>query len=180
MIQTPGAVALPPALPGTSPALRPCLLALSAAPFAVDLRRPAAALGGAAERAGTRGGAGRARARGKGRVLTGRAFRGPHTAGVGGGVLAKSAVAQRASADEIRIGMSAAFRGSAAGLGAELYRGAQAYYSEINARGGVFGRPISVVALDDSYNPEPCIRNTIQLLDPETVFFLSNYMGTPP
>jgi ABC-type branched-subunit amino acid transport system substrate-binding protein len=108
-----------------------------------------------------------------------RDFLGLLTAGVAGGVLAKSAVAQSASANEIRIGMSAAFRGSAAGLGAELYRGAQAYYSEINARGGVFGRSISVVALDDSYNPEPCIRNTIQLLDREKVFFLSNYVGTP-
>jgi ABC-type branched-subunit amino acid transport system substrate-binding protein len=75
--------------------------------------------------------------------------------------------------------MSAAFRGTAAGLGAELFRGAQAYYSEINSRGGVLGRSISVVALDDSYNPEPCIRNTIQLLDREKVFFLSNYVGTP-
>jgi branched-chain amino acid transport system substrate-binding protein len=109
-----------------------------------------------------------------------RDFLGLLTAGVAGGVLAKSAAAAPgASANEIRIGMSAAFRGSAAGLGAELYRGAQAYYSEINARGGVFGRPISVVALDDSYNPEPCIRNTIQLLDREKVFFLSNYVGTP-
>ena len=108
-----------------------------------------------------------------------RDFLGLLTGGVAGGVLAKSAVAQGASANEIRIGMSAAFRGSAAGLGAELYRGAQAYYSEINARGGIFGRPISVVALDDSYNPEPCIRNTIQLIDREKVFFLSNYVGTP-
>ena len=109
-----------------------------------------------------------------------RDFLGLLTAGVAGGVLTESAAAAQAPAsNEIRIGMSAAFRGSAAGLGAELYRGAQAYYSEVNARGGVFGRPISVVALDDSYNPEPCIRNTIQLLEREKVFFLSNYVGTP-
>jgi branched-chain amino acid transport system substrate-binding protein len=109
-----------------------------------------------------------------------RDFLGLLTAGVAGGVLTDSAAAAQApAANEIRIGMSAAFRGSAAGLGAELYRGAQAYYSEVNARGGVFGRPISVVALDDSYNPEPCIRNTIQLLEREKVFFLSNYVGTP-
>jgi len=109
-----------------------------------------------------------------------RDFLGLFTAGVAGGVLTDSAAAAQApAANEIRIGMSAAFRGAAAGLGAELYRGAQAYYSEVNARGGVFGRPISVVALDDSYNPEPCIRNTIQLLEREKVFFLSNYVGTP-
>ena len=80
---------------------------------------------------------------------------------------------------EIRIGMTAAFKGTAAGLGTELYRGAQAYYAEVNARGGVQGRLISVVALDDGYEPTPCIRNTIDLIEKEQVFFLSNYVGTP-
>jgi ABC-type branched-subunit amino acid transport system substrate-binding protein len=87
--------------------------------------------------------------------------------------------AARGQGPEIRIGMSAAFQGAAAGLGSELYRGAQAYYREVNARGGVHGRSITVVALDDGYNPDPCIRNTIQLLDRERVFLLSNYVGTP-
>ncbi|HET9926350.1 MAG TPA: ABC transporter substrate-binding protein [Methylomirabilota bacterium] len=109
-----------------------------------------------------------------------RDFLGVLSAGLAGGFLSASVTrAQSVVSNEIRIGMSAAFRGTAAGLGTELYRGAQAYYGEINARGGMFGRPITVVALDDSYNPEPCIRNTIQLLDRERVFFLSNYVGTP-
>ena len=80
---------------------------------------------------------------------------------------------------EIRVGMSAAFKKTAAGLGTELYRGAQAYYEDVNARGGVHGRALSVVALDDSYEPLPCVKNTIQLIDKENVFFLSNYVGTP-
>ncbi|HEV8437026.1 MAG TPA: ABC transporter substrate-binding protein [Methylomirabilota bacterium] len=80
---------------------------------------------------------------------------------------------------EIKIGMSAAFKGSNAGLGTELYRGAQAYYHEMNVRGGVFGRAISVLTLDDNYNPDPCIANTITLLEKEKVFLLSNYVGTP-
>ena len=67
--------------------------------------------------------------------------------------------------------MSAAFRGPSAGLGTELYRGAQAYYTEINQRGGVHGRTISVVALDDGYEPTPCIKNTIELVEKEQVFF---------
>jgi branched-chain amino acid transport system substrate-binding protein len=75
--------------------------------------------------------------------------------------------------------MSAAFKGTSAGLGTELYRGAQAYYAEINARGGTHGRLLSVVALDDGYEPTPCIKNTVQLIDKEKVFFLSNYVGTP-
>jgi ABC-type branched-subunit amino acid transport system substrate-binding protein len=80
---------------------------------------------------------------------------------------------------EIRIGMSAAFKGTAAGLGTEFYRGAQVCYAEINARGGIHGRAIGVVALDDGYEPTPCIQNTIQLVEKEQVFFLSNYVGTP-
>jgi ABC-type branched-subunit amino acid transport system substrate-binding protein len=83
------------------------------------------------------------------------------------------------TARDIKIGMSAAFKGSSASLGIELYRGALAYYSEINQRGGVHGRTISVVALDDGYEPTPCIKNTIDLVEREQVFFLSNYVGTP-
>src|SRR5439155_1236806 len=37
----------------------------------------------------------------------------------------------------------------------------------------------AVVALDDNYEPNPCIKNTIQLLERESVFTLSNYVGTP-
>ena len=75
--------------------------------------------------------------------------------------------------------MSAAFRGTAAGLGAEFFRGAQAYYDEVNARGGVYGRRIAVHALDDGYEPLPCVRNTIRLIEADGVFCLSNYVGTP-
>ncbi|HUM18538.1 MAG TPA: ABC transporter substrate-binding protein [Candidatus Nitrosotalea sp.] len=108
-----------------------------------------------------------------------RRFLGLISAGLAGNALTEAVVRAQGAPADIRIGMSAAFQGASAGLGTELYRGAQAYYSEINARGGVFGRSISVVALDDSYNPDPCIRNTILLLDKEKVFFLSNYVGTP-
>jgi len=97
------------------------------------------------------------------------------TAWAQGPSLPKSGV----SSEAIKIGMSAAFKGTAGGLGTELYRGAQAYYNEVNARRGIYGRAISVVALDDGYEPIPCIKNTIQLVEKEKVFFLSNYVGTP-
>ena len=80
---------------------------------------------------------------------------------------------------DIRIGMSAPFTGPAAGLGTEFYRGAQAYYDEVNAGGGVHGRALKVIALDDAAEPLSCVRNTIQLLEKDRVFCLSNYMGTP-
>jgi ABC-type branched-subunit amino acid transport system substrate-binding protein len=81
--------------------------------------------------------------------------------------------------NDLRIGMSAAFKGTAAGLGSEFYRGAQAYYNDVNGKGGIHGRAISVVALDDGYEPIPCVKNTIRLLEKEPVFCLSNYVGTP-
>ncbi|HEV3075802.1 MAG TPA: ABC transporter substrate-binding protein [Thermoanaerobaculia bacterium] len=83
------------------------------------------------------------------------------------------------AAGVIRIGMSAAFQGTNAGLGTEYYRGSQAYYQEVNARGGIAGRRIEVVALDDHYDPIPTVRNTIQLVEKDRVFCLSNYVGTP-
>jgi len=92
---------------------------------------------------------------------------------------APGASAPGVTAKEIRIGMSAAFKGTAAGLGTEFYRGAQAYYDEVNARGGLFGRMLTVVGHDDNYEPLPCVKNTIQLLEKDNVFFLSNYVGTP-
>jgi len=92
----------------------------------------------------------------------------------GAGVL-RPALASRT----IKIGMSAAFSGTAAALGTELYRGAQAYYDEINDRGGIHGRPVSVAVLDDRYEPLPCVMNTLRLLEEEGVFLLSGYVGTP-
>src|SRR6267142_3299559 len=83
------------------------------------------------------------------------------------------------TAREIRIGMSAAFKGTAAGLGTEFYHGAQAYYDDVNTRGGLYGRTLTVVGHDDRYEPLPCVKNTIQLLEKDNVFFLSNYVGTP-
>jgi len=90
-----------------------------------------------------------------------------------------SASAPGVSARDVKIGMSAAFKGPAAGLGTELWRGASAYFSEMNARGGIHGRSVVVTALDDGYQPDPCLRNTIQLVEQDQVFCLSNYVGTP-
>jgi len=38
---------------------------------------------------------------------------------------------------------------------------------------------VVVTALDDGYQPDPCLRNTIELVEQDKVFCLSNYVGTP-
>jgi branched-chain amino acid transport system substrate-binding protein len=81
--------------------------------------------------------------------------------------------------DRIVIGMSAAFKGSAEGLGTELYRGSMAYLEEVNRNGGVHGKKIVLAAKDDGYNPNPAIYNTIDLIEKDRSFLLFNYVGTP-
>jgi len=81
--------------------------------------------------------------------------------------------------DEIVLGVSAAFSGPSRGLGTELYRGAMAYFNHVNENGGINGRRIVMKLLDDGYQPDPCVANTIELIQDETVFLLFNYVGTP-
>ena len=91
---------------------------------------------------------------------------------------AQQRVTPGVTSDAIRIGMSAAFTGTSAALGTEYYRGAQALFSEINVKGGVFGRELQLVARDDGYEPNRTLDNTVQLID-EGVLCLFNYVGTP-
>jgi len=84
-----------------------------------------------------------------------------------------------ASAADIVVGTSAAFRGPSKGLGIELYRGAKAYFDYINQWGGVHGNNLVIKAYDDGYDPTPAIENTIKLIERDKVFLLMNYVGTP-
>ena len=79
----------------------------------------------------------------------------------------------------IRLGSSLALTGHAGYLGTQTLRGAQAYLCHVNDSGGVHGRRIEVIALDDSYDPPQCLRNTQNLIIDNDVFALFCYVGTP-
>ena len=81
--------------------------------------------------------------------------------------------------DQIVLGVSAAFSGPSRGLGTELYRGSMAYFKHVNDNGGVNGRKIVLKLHDDGYQPDPCVANTIKLMQDESVFLLFGYVGTP-
>jgi ABC-type branched-subunit amino acid transport system substrate-binding protein len=83
------------------------------------------------------------------------------------------------AAEEIVVGMSAAFTGPSRGLGIELYRGSMAWFDEVNAKGGVHGRTITLRAYDDGYQPGPAIANTVKLIEKDDAFVLFDYVGTP-
>ncbi len=81
--------------------------------------------------------------------------------------------------DSILFGQSAAFTGPAQELGINMRYGIEAAFGEINQKGGIFGRQLRLVSLDDSYEPETAIVNSRQLIDEEEVFALIGAVGTP-
>ncbi|MDZ7665047.1 MAG: ABC transporter substrate-binding protein [Desulfotignum sp.] len=80
---------------------------------------------------------------------------------------------------EILIGSSLALGGHAGYLGTQMIQGAMSYLSHINAQGGVHGRNIRLILMDDGYNPSQCLYNTQQLILEKKVFALFCYVGTP-
>ncbi len=81
--------------------------------------------------------------------------------------------------DSITFGQSAAFSGPAQNLGKEFRRGIEMAFAEANETGGVFGRTLELVSLDDAYEPEAAIANTMELINQEDVFALIGAVGTP-
>ena len=83
------------------------------------------------------------------------------------------------SADRILFGQSAAFEGPAAQLGQNMRLGILAAFQEANDAGGVNGRRLDLVSLDDAYEPEAAIANTRHLIEEDQVFALIGAVGTP-
>jgi len=79
----------------------------------------------------------------------------------------------------IVIGQSVPLSGPAQELGIEMQLGAKLYFDHINAQGGVNGRKIKLLTLDDGYEPDRATANTKQLIDKDDVFALFGYVGTP-
>lgn len=94
-------------------------------------------------------------------------------------VVLLSAQVAHCDAAVVRLGMSAAFSGHAAALGTAYYRGAYAAFSEVNRRGGVHGRLIELVPLDDAYDPKRTVHNLVNLVEEHKVDALFGFVGTP-
>ncbi len=79
---------------------------------------------------------------------------------------------------EIVLGQSIAVSGTLATLGKQYSAGAQLYLDAVNENGGVHGRKIRIVSLDDGYETQRAIDNTKKLLKEDKVFALFTYLGT--
>lgn len=91
--------------------------------------------------------------------------------------LAVTASAQQG--EPLKVGMSAAMTGPASPLGLGMRQGVQAAFAEQNAKGGVHGRQLELVAMDDGYEPSRTAPNMRALIDKEGVFAVLGNVGTP-
>lgn len=83
------------------------------------------------------------------------------------------------TANKILLGQSAALTGPAAQLGIQMRNGIKAYLNYVNEKGGVYGRRIELITLDDGYEPSRSAPNTKKLIEEVKVFGLIGYVGTP-
>ncbi len=84
-----------------------------------------------------------------------------------------------ASDTEIKIGSTNPYSGPASAYGT-IGRAEAAYFKMINDQGGVNGRKIRFISLDDGYSPPRTVEQVRKLVEQEQVLFLAGTLGTPP
>lgn len=104
-------------------------------------------------------------------------------AAAAGATLAARARAQKrydpgASDTEIRIGQSMPYSGPISMLGT-MGKAAAAYFEKVNAEGGIRGRKVKLISLDDGYSPPKAIEATRRLVENDEVLLIFNNIGTP-
>ena len=80
---------------------------------------------------------------------------------------------------EIKIGQTIPYSGPASAYGV-IGRTEAAYFKMINEQGGINGRKINFISLDDGYSPPKTVEQVRRLVEQEHVAFLANTLGTPP
>jgi branched-chain amino acid transport system substrate-binding protein len=79
---------------------------------------------------------------------------------------------------EIKIGQTMPYSGPASAYSV-IGRAETAYFKMINEQGGVNGRKINLISLDDAYSPPKTVEQTRRLVEQEQVAFIFNSLGTP-
>jgi branched-chain amino acid transport system substrate-binding protein len=80
---------------------------------------------------------------------------------------------------EIKVGHINPYSGPASAYGA-IGKAIGAYFDKINAEGGINGRKIVFVTLDDGYSPPKTVEQARKLVEQDEVFVVFNPLGTPP
>ncbi|MCP3468209.1 ABC transporter substrate-binding protein [Bradyrhizobium sp. CCGUVB23] len=79
---------------------------------------------------------------------------------------------------EVKIGETVPFSGPASAYGV-VGRAHEAFLTMINERGGINGRMIKLICLDDAYSPPKTVEQTRKLVEQEEVAAIFGSLGTP-
>jgi branched-chain amino acid transport system substrate-binding protein len=81
---------------------------------------------------------------------------------------------------EIKIGQTTAYSGPASAYGNLLSKTQVLYVRMINERGGINGRKVTLISLDDGYSPPKTIEQTRRLVEQDNVLGIFDSLGTAP
>jgi branched-chain amino acid transport system substrate-binding protein len=79
---------------------------------------------------------------------------------------------------EIKIGQTMPYSGPASAYGV-IGRAEAAYFKVINDAGGINGRKLTLISVDDGYSPPKTVEQTRYLIEHERVAFMFGSLGTP-
>ena len=97
---------------------------------------------------------------------------------IGGEAFAQKRYDPGATDTEITIGQTMPYSGPASSYGT-IGRAEAAYFAKINAEGGVNGRKIKLISLDDGFNPAKTVEQIRRLVERDGVLLIFNPQGSP-
>jgi branched-chain amino acid transport system substrate-binding protein len=92
--------------------------------------------------------------------------------------LAQKKYDQGATDTEIKIGNTMPYGGPASAYGT-IGKAAAAYFKKINDEGGINGRRINVISVDDGYSPPKTVEMARRLVEQDQVLLVWGPLGTP-
>lgn len=81
--------------------------------------------------------------------------------------------------ETINVGMSSAFSGPAKELGLNMRKGVLTYFKHVNDQGGIDGKKLELISIDDSYEPKYAASNVFKLINKKGVTAFIGNVGTP-
>jgi branched-chain amino acid transport system substrate-binding protein len=79
--------------------------------------------------------------------------------------------------EDIRIGQTLPYSGPLSGFGT-IGRTQEAFFAKVNAEGGINGRKVRFITLDDAYSPPKTVEQTRKLVEQEEVQMMFGSLGT--
>ena len=104
-------------------------------------------------------------------------------AGAAIAVMASTAIAQKkydpgATDKEIKLGHAIPYSGNFSAYGT-IGKAIGAYFDKVNAEGGINGRMVKFITLDDGYNPAKTVEVARKLVEEDEVLLMFQTLGTP-